>query len=189
MFDPLTASGGTFLNAIQPFLPPAQTVKEAYGEIEIPIVKDVPFFNELTLSGAARYSDYNTSTGGVWSYNGNVYSGSDPRHPVRGGYSRAVRAPTQSDLYSPFSQNFAFIADPCDVRTSTTAPNRAANCLAAGIPAEFVNNPARTQSTGFQSGGNPDAAGREVGRHHAGCGVRAACSLACRSRSTITGST
>ncbi|MBV9931819.1 MAG: TonB-dependent receptor [Alphaproteobacteria bacterium] len=155
VFDPLTASGGTFLNAIQPFLPPAQTVKEAYGEMEIPIVKDVPFFNELTLSGAARYSDYNTSTGGVWSYNGNVYWA--PIHDLRfrGGYSRAVRAPTQSDLYSPFSQNFAFIADPCDVANVNNGTNRAANCLAAGIPAGFVNNPARTQSTGYQSGGNP----------------------------------
>ncbi|HEY0311706.1 MAG TPA: TonB-dependent receptor [Allosphingosinicella sp.] len=156
VFDPLTASGGTFLNAIQPFLPPAQTVKEAYGEIEIPLLKDVPFFNELTVSGAARYSDYNTSTGGVWSYNGNVYWA--PIHDVRirGGYSRAVRAPTQSDLYSPFSQNFAFISDPCDLGNINAGPNRAANCLAAGVPAGFTNLPARTASTGYQSGGNPD---------------------------------
>ena len=154
-FDALTASGGTFLNAIQPFLPPALTVKEGYGEIEVPLLKDVPFFNELTLSGAARYSDYNTSTGGVWSYNGNVYWA--PIHDVRirGGYSRAVRAPTQSDLYSPFSQNFAFISDPCDVANIANGPNRAANCLAAGVPANFVNTTARSQSIGYQSGGNP----------------------------------
>jgi outer membrane receptor protein involved in Fe transport len=154
-FDALTASGGTFLNAIQPFNPPALEVREGYGEIEIPLLKDVPFFNELTVSGAARYSDYNTSTGGVWSYNGNVYWA--PIHDIRfrGGYSRAVRAPTQSDLYSPYSQNFAFIADPCDVANINNGPNRAANCAAAGIPAGFVNTPARSFTIGYQSGGNP----------------------------------
>ena len=51
-FDALTASGGTFLNAIQPFHPPALEIKEAFGEIRIPLLRDLPFAQELTLEAA-----------------------------------------------------------------------------------------------------------------------------------------
>jgi outer membrane receptor protein involved in Fe transport len=160
VFDPLTASGGTFLNAIQPFLPPKLTVKEAFGEVEIPILKDLPFFDELTLSGAVRVSDYNTAAGTVWTYNGAVYYA--PIHDVRfrANYSRSVRAPTQGDLFSPQSQNFAQLNDPCDVGFVNGNPNRLANCRAAGVPVDqpggFINNPARLFATSFLQGGNPD---------------------------------
>jgi len=74
---------------------------------------------------------------------------------LRGNYSTSVRAPTPSDLFSPLSENFAQIADPCDVLYIGTNPNRAANCAAAGVPVGFENIPARSASTGFVSGGNP----------------------------------
>lgn len=155
-FDALTASGGTFLNAIQPFTPPALTVTEGYGEVEIPLLKDVPFAEELTLTGAGRYSSYNTNTGGVFSYNaGAVYSPINGLR-FRGSYAVSVRAPTQSDLFSPASQNFAFVADPCDVQNiNAGTANRIPNCQAAGVPAGFQNTPFRTQSQGFFAGGNP----------------------------------
>lgn len=155
-FDALTASGGTFLNAIQPFTPPALTVTEGYGEVEIPLLKDVPFAEELTLTGAGRYSSYNTNTGGVFSYNaGAVYSPVNGLR-IRGSYAVSVRAPTQSDLFSPASQNFAFVADPCDVQNiNGGTANRIPNCQAAGVPAGFQNTPFRTQSQGFFAGGNP----------------------------------
>ncbi|MEE4199818.1 TonB-dependent receptor domain-containing protein [Erythrobacter sp.] len=177
-FDELTASGGTFLNAIQPFDPPAFKVKEAFGEVQIPLLADLPFAEELTINGAVRVSDYNTNVGTVWAYNVNgIYAPvSDIR--FRAGYATSVRAPTQSDLFSPQSQNFAFLADPCDQQTGAinNNPNRAANCAAAGVPTtvdaqlaaacagssfpvgvgdQFTNCLARTASTGFTSGGNP----------------------------------
>lgn len=177
-FDELTASGGTFLNAIKPFDPPKFTVKEAFGEISIPLLKDFTLAKELTLSAAARVSDYNTEVGKVWAYNvQGIYAPiSDIR--FRAAYATSVRAPTQSDLFSPFSQNFAQIADPCDV-ANISIGNRAANCAAFGVPAvfnaalveacanssvpadqrelgdPFINCTARTSSTGFVSGGNP----------------------------------
>jgi outer membrane receptor protein involved in Fe transport len=155
IWDPLTASGGTFLNAIAPFTPPNLTVKEAFGELEIPILKDLPFFDELTLSGALRVSDYNTNAGTVWTYNGAVYYA--PVHDIRfrANYSHSVRAPTQSDLFSAQSQNFAFISDPCDIGFINAGPNRAANCAAAGVPVGFINQPARDASLSFLDGGNP----------------------------------
>ena len=52
-FDELTSSGATFLNALQDFRPPSVTVKEAYGEIQIPLLKDMPFAKELSVNLAA----------------------------------------------------------------------------------------------------------------------------------------
>jgi outer membrane receptor protein involved in Fe transport len=172
-YDELTSSGATFLNALQDFRPPNNIVKEAYGEIQIPLLKDLPFAKELSVNVAGRVSNYNNATGTVYAYNiQGVYA---PIEDVRfrAAYATSVRAPTQSDLYSPFSENFAFIADPCDLPApgSTTA----VNCVAAGVPttanaalvaacastafpvtlgSPFVNCTARTASTGFVSGGN-----------------------------------
>ena len=176
-FDPLTASGGTFLNAIQPFDPPALEIKELYGEVRFPILRDLPFAQELTLEAAARYSDYNLgNTNHTFAYNlGGTWA---PIRDIRfrANYSQSVRAPTQTDLYSPVSQNFAFIADPCDVLNINNNPNRQANCAAFGVPlaataalsaicastafpvavgAPFLNCTARAFSTSFRQGGNP----------------------------------
>lgn len=175
-FDELTASGGTFLNAIQPFNPPKLTVKELFGELNVPLLADMPLAEELSVGAAGRVSDYNTATGTVWAYNvQGIYAPiSDIR--FRAAYATSVRTPTQSDLFSPQSQNFAFIADPCDVQNITNNPNRAANCAAFGVPATanqalvdicasspfpvalgqpFLNCTARAFSTSFLSGGNP----------------------------------
>lgn len=153
-FDPLTASGGTFLNRILPFDPPNLDVLEGFAELRIPLLANLPFAEELTIEAAYRYSDYNTAADTVDAYNlGGVYS-PFPGLRIRGNYSTSVRVPTQSDLFSPLSQNFAFISDPCDVSFINANPNRARNCAAAGVPVGFVNQPARDRSTGFVQGGN-----------------------------------
>ncbi len=179
-FDELVQSGGTFLNAIQPFDPPKLTVKEAFGELQIPILAGLPFAEELTISAAGRVSDYNTSTGTVYAYNVQGIYAPIPDIRFRAAYATSVRAPTQSDLYSPQSQNFAQLSDPCDQDNINNDPNRVANCAAAGVPTvfdantaaicantsvpaerrevgdPFLNCIARTASTSFLSGGNPD---------------------------------
>ena len=161
-WDPLTKSGGTFLNAIADFAPPTLKTVEGYGEIELPILKNVPFFEELTVSGAGRYSSYNNRTGGVWSYNAGLVWAPIRDFRVRASYAVAVRAPTQSDLYLAPTQNFAFVADPCDLlNINNGTANRLNNCRAAGVPgvtangSTFVNTPFRTQSQGFNQAGNP----------------------------------
>ncbi|MDP9414550.1 MAG: TonB-dependent receptor plug domain-containing protein, partial [Pseudomonadota bacterium] len=50
-FDPVTQSGATFLNIIPTFDPPDLEVKEAFGEIRLPILRDLPFVQELTIEG------------------------------------------------------------------------------------------------------------------------------------------
>lgn len=175
-FDDLTASGGTFLNAIQPFAPPKLSVKEAFGEVELPLLKNMTMAEELTVRGAARVSDYNTATGTVWAWNLDAIWAPIRDIRFRAALAESVRAPTQSDLYSPFSENFAFLSDPCDEANITANPNRVANCAAAGVPTTYnpavvaacassaapgvVGDPwrnclARTATTGYVSGGNP----------------------------------
>lgn len=153
--DPLSASGATFFNAFSTFNPPSFTVKEAFGELQIPILRDLPFVKELSISGAGRISKYNTSAGTTKAYNisGTYAPTSDIR--FRANISRSVRVPTLGDLFSTPGQNFGFVDDPCDVQyIGTGTSNRAANCAALGVPVGFVNTPARSQTTGFLSGGN-----------------------------------
>jgi outer membrane receptor protein involved in Fe transport len=135
-FDPFTAGGGTFLNAIAPFTPPKLEIWEGFGEIRVPILADMPFFHELTLEGAARVSNYNVgNTGTVWAYNlGGVWA-PVPDVRFRASYAKAVRAPTQSDLFNSASQTFLNgLVDPCGQQNINANPNRVANCAAAGVP-------------------------------------------------------
>lgn len=151
--DAATAAGMTFYNAIPQFNPPAFEVKEAYAEIRLPILKDTPFFEELTVSAAARIADYRGSTGTVFAYNGGIEWAPFRSLRLRANYSRAVRAPNLADLYTPLGQNFATVVDPCSARNlGTGAATRAANCTADGVPAGY--DYVYTSSIGFLSGGN-----------------------------------
>jgi outer membrane receptor protein involved in Fe transport len=154
-YGPVTGSGLTFLNAIPDFVPPALDVKEVFGEVNIPLLKDTPGFYELTVKAAGRYSSYNNATGRVFAWNAGVVYSPFRGLRFRGNYSVAVRAPTLGDLYSSPTQNFANITDPCDVQQiNSGSATRAANCAAAGVPAGFINLPARSQSTELLSSGN-----------------------------------
>ncbi|HEU4614306.1 MAG TPA: TonB-dependent receptor, partial [Kofleriaceae bacterium] len=154
VYDPVTTSGATFLNAFQPFLPPTEKVTEAFGEVRIPIAKDVRLIKELTAQGAARYSHYNFGIGGVWAYNAGLIYSPFQGLRLRGNYARSVRAPTLSDAFAAATQTFAnSLTDPCDQPGGTNASNnitsnpaREKNCRDAGIPTTitYVDNSGNT---------------------------------------------
>ena len=153
--DDLVSSGITFYNALPPFTPPTFEVKEVFGELRLPLLRDKILAEELTLNAAGRYASYKGSTGGVFAHNYGVDWAPVDSLRFRVGKARAVRAPNLSDLYSAQSQNFATVVDPCSARNiGTGSATRAANCAAAGIPTnyDFVY----TQSLQLVSGGNPD---------------------------------
>jgi outer membrane receptor protein involved in Fe transport len=155
--DPLVESGYTFYNALSTFAPPAFEVKEAYGEVQIPVLKNMRFAEDLSFTAAGRVSDYNSSAGTAYTYNfGGNYS-PIPDISFRASYARAVRAPNLSELYSPQGQNFApsGFVDPCSANFIATGTQyRAANCAAAGIPTNY--NFLYQQSLEINSGGNPN---------------------------------
>ena len=125
------------------------SVREAAAQIDIPILHDTPFFQELAIGGAFRYSDYSTS-GHVTSYEGDLRWRPIRSLLFRGSYQRAVRAPNIGELFSPatgvqvaIGTPPAGIGDPCDVRsTARTGANGAqvrTLCLAQGIPAAAID--------------------------------------------------
>jgi len=154
--DDLTQAGYAFYNAIPSFTAPAFEVKEIFGELRVPLLKDMTLFRELTLTGSGRYSDYGGNTGSVFTYSGAVEWRPIEDLRLRGSYARAVRAPNLSELYSEQSQNFApGFADPCSARNiATGSATRAANCAAAGRPANY--DYVYSSSLEIVSGGNPD---------------------------------
>lgn len=87
--------------------------KEVYGEISIPLLRDVAFAHELSLEGAVRYADYST-VGGFVSYKfGGTYA-PVPDIRFRAIYARAVRAPNVNELYSGPANTAPAVVDPCD---------------------------------------------------------------------------
>lgn len=73
--------------------------KEVFGEINVPIVEDRPFFSLLSVEGAYRYSDYDTG------FQTDAYKLGVNWAPVkdvrfRGSFQRAVRAPNVIELFS-----------------------------------------------------------------------------------------
>jgi iron complex outermembrane receptor protein len=141
-------------------------VKEAYGEISIPLLAHVRFAEDLSFGGAIRFSDYSTiGSTTTWKIDG-TYS---PVRDVtfRATYSRAVRAPNITELFSPLQGVQTFLTDPCD---PTNLPEgtqyRVANCKSVlttlGLsPAQIAafspsTNAKQSTSQPGLAGGNPN---------------------------------
>jgi outer membrane receptor protein involved in Fe transport len=154
--DDITQAGYAFYNAIPSFTAPSFQVKEAFGELSIPLLKDMPGFEELTITGSGRISDYKGSAGTTYAYG--VEGVWRPIQDIRfrGSYNRAVRAPNLTELFSATGQNFApNFTDPCAERNlGTGSTTRAANCAALGRPAGF--DFVYSSSLDFLTGGNPN---------------------------------
>ena len=154
--DPFVTDGFTNGVSIPPFRPDAFEVKEAFGEIQIPVLKELPFAYELTLSGAGRVSGYQGTAGTVYSYNAGVDYAPVQDIRFRANYSRAVRAPNVSETGFPLVPNFFNgFQDPCNPANIGTGV-RAANCLADLGPALLATFQNIAQSLPIVSGSNPN---------------------------------
>ena len=141
-------------------------VKEAFGEVNLPILGDLPFAETLSIGGAVRYSDYST-IGSTLTYKVDGTYAPIKDITFRGTYSQAVRAPNITELFDPARGTFEFLDDPCDPLfieegTATRAANCRAQLEAAGLsPQEIADfSPATdpeqsTSQTGVRSG-NPN---------------------------------
>ncbi|MCW1429651.1 TonB-dependent receptor domain-containing protein [Novosphingobium sp. JCM 18896] len=105
----------------------------AFGEIQIPIFEDRPFFHELTLSGAARVAKYQGAVGTVWAWNGGVDWAPISDIRFRANYSRSVRAPNPAETFGELIPNFApGFTDPCTTANIGAGTQfRGANCATA----------------------------------------------------------
>lgn len=122
----------------------AFNVKEAYGEVVVPLLSNTPFFHNLTVRGAARISDYST-VGTFWAYNGGVEWSPVPDIRLRGVYAHAVRAPNIGELFAAPQAGITSITDPCQGVTLASTGNTAVNCRAdPGVLANIQANGAFT---------------------------------------------
>jgi len=172
--DALTNAGLNAGNAL-PDTQGAFDVKEAYAEVNIPILADTPFFHRLNARAAGRVSDYST-VGTVYSYSVGGEWSPIPEIRFQGTYAKAVRAPNIGELFTGPSQTFpSGIIDPCVGIGPTgggalgdncrAAPGVLANIAANGV---FTINQADLQGiSGFNSG-NPNLEEEESDSYTAG---------------------
>jgi iron complex outermembrane receptor protein len=133
-------------------------VAELYGELGIPLLRDMRFAKSVNLNLAYRFSDYSTSgatdtwsIGGQWRVNDDLM--------FRATRARAVRAPNIGELFLPQTQTFATLTDPCETdNVQAGSEFRVANCTAAlGFnPLEQNFNVTTSSSVEGVIGGNPD---------------------------------
>lgn len=113
-------------------------VGEVFGELSVPLLSDKPYAKNVSLDLGERYSHYdlfggeNTWKAGLsWQVNDALM--------FRGGFNRAIRAPSLQELYNPTVQAQDSInGDPCEVgspqRSGANASQVAALCQAQGVP-------------------------------------------------------
>jgi outer membrane receptor protein involved in Fe transport len=130
---------------------------EFFGELTVPLISPdmgLSFLRSAEFHGAGRYVD-NSLAGGdfTWTAGGKINFIED--FGIRGNFTRSIRAPAITELFNPTSATFETADDPCDSRFINTGPNpsaRAANCAAAGLPANFTSNIVDFTSRGSLSG-------------------------------------
>ena len=156
--DPVVAAGFSSDIPAQPTRG-GYDVKEAYAELNAPILADVPFIELLELSGAVRFSDYSTS-GSTTTFRGGVNWKPIEDLRLRASYAEGFRAPSIGELFGTQSRFDEVLDDPCSSHSSNLAPRRFANdaevraaCIAAGVPANGSYQQANAQIS-VSTGGN-----------------------------------
>jgi iron complex outermembrane receptor protein len=114
------------------------TVNEVYAEVNVPILKGIPFVDYLAVNASVRHSDYSTygkTDRSKFSFQYRPIKDA----MLRGTVAEGFRAPTIGDISGGGSQSFDSYLDPCDSRWGNAAsdPAVAARCAAAGVPANF----------------------------------------------------
>lgn len=138
------------------------SLDEFYGELSIPILADMAFAKELTLSVASRYSDYDTFGDTTNNKFGFKWRPLDDLL-VRGTWAEGFRAPTIYDLYGGGSETFTTgFKDPCDsVYGAARGSDRCLQDVAADyrqLKQGFVPTDSEADQTPvpFTSGSNPN---------------------------------
>ena len=135
--DPVSQADG-FMFGNEKALSGGYDVREAFAEAALPLLAAQPFARSLELNGAIRWTDYSSVGEVTTSKLGLVWSPSDALL-LRGTVSRDIRAPNVQELFLSPTRGFFTPFDPCIAVRQQANPVVAANCRAAGLPADFVS--------------------------------------------------
>jgi outer membrane receptor protein involved in Fe transport len=125
------------------------STREAFVEVSVPLLSNLPLIQSFELDGSYRYQDY-TTTGGDSSYSVSGAWAVNPDLKFRGAYAHAVRAPNVNELFAGGNTTFSSVSDPCDatqVNLGNAPANRLANCrallgtAAGGMSYTYVQSP------------------------------------------------
>ena len=153
--DPTVAAG---LGSDIPALPTSggYDVDEAFAEVRLPLLRDIPFIHRLELNGAARFSDYSTS-GSTTTFKAGVNWAPVEDLLFRGSWAEGFRAPSIGELFGTPSRFDQELTDPCSAIGGQIPAAVRANCIAAGVPANGSYVQANPQLPVI-TGGNQDLA-------------------------------
>lgn len=112
------------------------SVKEAFGELNVPVLKDSALGSLLTLNGAVRLTDYSTS-GTVTTWKAGFVYEPVPDIRVRLTRSRDIRAPNINDLFLGGQFNSIPVLDPANNNTLVQVLTRSAGNL--NLDPEFAS--------------------------------------------------
>jgi outer membrane receptor protein involved in Fe transport len=137
-------------------------VKELFGELRIPLLKDTPGIRFLDAELGIRHSDYST-VGDITAYKAGLNWSPIDAVRIRGMYQRASRAPSLFESLENGDQGYTnSYYDPCEGLDPLTAPDpdaaaaaaaTAAFCATQGINDTASFNTGSTQIEFFEYGG------------------------------------
>ena len=132
-------------------------VSDAFAELQVPVIQDRPFIQDLTLDAAYRFSKYRIATResqlDTHTYKFGVRYAPDSNIALRASWNRSVRAPDIQELFFPATVTVQQAADPC----AGTTPNATLeDCQNTGVtPAEYGNiAQCASQQCNVRIGGN-----------------------------------
>ncbi|MDR7099107.1 outer membrane receptor protein involved in Fe transport [Lysobacter niabensis] len=131
----------------------SDSVWEAYGEVEFPLLSGMSWAEELTMNVSARLTDYDSygsdttyKIGGLWTPFNWI--------SLRGAYGTSYRAPALFEQFLGATSGFLSNQnDPCNNYGADPGSIRAANCASEGLPPNFV----ATQSVQVLTAGGAEA--------------------------------
>jgi iron complex outermembrane recepter protein len=126
--------------------------QELYGELGIPVFKDLFLMKSFGFELGARWSDYSTIHG-VWAYKAGFNWTPIEDVRIRGMWNRAVRAPSVFELFQNGDQGFPGYSDPCAGATGSLAAFCTATRGFAGPWNTFTAQNSQVQAFSF---GNPN---------------------------------
>lgn len=115
------------------------SVQELFAELSVPLLKGVPFAEDVELSASVRGFEYDLG-GSDSIYKAGLNWQVNPILRVRSSYGTSFRAPALFELFLEDQTGFVsqLGIDPCIDWGNSTNANIRANCAAAGVPDTFA---------------------------------------------------
>ncbi len=116
----------------------SDSVREVFGEVEVPLLRNVMLAHDVKLSASGRWTDYD-SYGENTTYKLGLDWRFSPQFRIRGTYGTSYRAPALYEMFLASLTGFQgqTVIDPCVLYEDAADPVLAANCAAENIPTGY----------------------------------------------------